>query len=70
LTPGNPACRRSTRRRDDLPIHCGYVAWHRTPKGDYQIIHEEENSIDKGSIATMKPAEVSALAAKFGCTGQ
>jgi hypothetical protein len=52
----------------DVPIHCGYVAWYRTPNGDYQIIHEEENSIAKASIAMMKPADVATLAAKFGCT--
>lgn len=52
----------------DVPIHCGYVAWYRTPNGDYQIIHEVENSIAKASIAQMKPSEVAVLAAKFGCT--
>jgi hypothetical protein len=54
----------------DVPIHCGYVAWYWTPNGDYQIIHEEESSIDKASIARMKPADVAALAAKFGCPGR
>src|ERR1700722_718428 len=55
---------------DHVPIHCGYVAWYRGSNGDYQIIHEEENSIDKASIAKMKPADVAALAAKFGCSAQ
>jgi Protein of unknown function (DUF4019) len=54
---------------DQVPIHCGYVAWYRGPNGDYQVIHEEENSIDKSSIAK-KPADVATLAAKFGCSAQ
>jgi Protein of unknown function (DUF4019) len=54
----------------DVPIHCGYVAWYRTPGGAYRIIREEQNSISKASIAMMKPAEVAALAARFGCVGQ
>ena len=50
------------------PIYCGYLAWHRSADGNYLIIREEENFIDKGSIAKMAQTEVKALAAKFGCS--
>jgi hypothetical protein len=50
------------------PIYCGYLAWHRGADGKYRIIREEENFIDKGSIAKMDQSEVKALAAKFGCS--
>jgi hypothetical protein len=49
------------------PIYCGYLAWHRGADGNYRIIREEENFIDKGSIEKMGQAEVKTLAAKFGC---
>ena len=50
------------------PIYCGYIAWHRDADGSYRIVREEENFIDKDSVAAMKPEEVKALAAKFGCS--
>jgi hypothetical protein len=49
------------------PIYCGYLAWHRGPDGTYRIAREEENFIDKGSIARMSQTEVNALATKMGC---
>lgn len=50
------------------PIYCGYLAWHRGVDGKYRIIREEENFIDKESIAKMGLTDVKALVAKFGCT--
>jgi len=50
------------------PIYCGYLAWHRGTDGSYRIIREEENYIDKGTIAKMAQTEVKTLAAKFGCS--
>jgi hypothetical protein len=50
------------------PVYCGYLAWHRGADGNYRIIREEENFIDKGTIAKMAQTEVKALAAKFGCS--
>jgi hypothetical protein len=49
------------------PIYCGYLAWHRGADGNYRIIREEENFIDKGTIAKMAQTEVKALATKLGC---
>jgi hypothetical protein len=54
----------------NIPIYCGYVAWYRGPDGTYTVIHEEQNSIDKDSMAKMNAADVKALAAKFGCSGR
>jgi hypothetical protein len=50
------------------PIYCGYLAWHRGADGNYRIIREEENLIDKGTIGKMGQSDVKALAAKFGCS--
>ncbi len=49
------------------PIYCGYLAWHRGPDGTFRIAREEENFIDKGSIANMGQRELRALTTKFGC---
>ena len=49
------------------PIYCGYLAWHRGSDGTYRIVREEENFIDKGSIANMAQKELRALTTKFGC---
>jgi hypothetical protein len=49
------------------PIYCGYLAWHRSADGKLRIVREEENLIDKGSIANMRQTELRALATKFGC---
>jgi hypothetical protein len=49
------------------PIYCGYVAWHRGADGKFRVIREQENFIDKGSIAKMSQIEVKALATKLGC---
>jgi hypothetical protein len=50
-----------------MPIYRGYVAWHRGADGSYRIIREEQNYIDRASIAKIKPDEIKAAAAKFGC---
>jgi hypothetical protein len=49
------------------PLYCGYLAWHRGADGSYRIIREEENFIDKATIAKMSPSDVHTLATKFGC---
>jgi hypothetical protein len=49
------------------PMYCGYLAWHRGADGNYRIIREEENFIDKGTIAKMDQTEVTALTSKLGC---
>jgi hypothetical protein len=50
------------------PIYCGYLAWHRGIDGSYRIVREEENYIDKGTIAKMSEAQVKEIAAKVGCS--
>jgi hypothetical protein len=49
------------------PIYCGYVAWHRGADGTFRVVREEENFIDKGSIANMGQKELRALTTRFGC---
>ena len=49
------------------PIYCGYLAWHREADGSYRIIREQENFIDKGSIARMTQPQVKELVTKLGC---
>jgi hypothetical protein len=49
------------------PIYCGYLAWRRGADGKYRIVREEENFIDKGSIANMHQTELRALTTNFGC---
>lgn len=49
------------------PIYCGYVAWHRGVDGTFRVVREEENFIDKGSIANMGQRELRALTTRFGC---
>ena len=66
--PGIYAAADFSGRFENDPIYCGYLAWHRGADGSYRIIREEENYIDKGTVAKMSQVEVEALAAKFGCT--
>jgi hypothetical protein len=65
--PGIYAAADFSGQYENDPIYCGYLAWHRGTDGKYRIMREEENFIDKGSIAKMAQTEVRALAAKFGC---
>ena len=65
--PGIYAAADFSGQLENDPIYCGYLAWHRGADGNYRIIREEENFIDKGTIAKMGQTEVKALAAKFGC---
>jgi hypothetical protein len=65
--PGIHAATDFSGQFENDPIYCGYLAWHRGTDGSYRIIREEENYIDKGTIAKMAQTEVKALAAKFGC---
>jgi hypothetical protein len=66
--PGIYAAADFSGQYENDPIYCGYLAWHRGADGSYRIIREEENFIDKGTIAKMAQSEVKALAAKFGCS--
>jgi hypothetical protein len=65
--PGIYAAANFSGQFENDPIYCGYLAWHRGTDGSYRIIREEENYIDKGTIAKTSQTEVKALAAKFGC---
>jgi hypothetical protein len=68
--PGIYAAADYTGEFGNVPIYCGYVAWYRGADGRYRVIHEEQNSIDRHSMAKMNAADVKALAAKFGCSGR
>jgi Protein of unknown function (DUF4019) len=65
--PGIYAAADFSGRFENDPIYCGYLVWHRSADGKFRVIREEENFIDRGSIAKMSLTEVNALAAKMGC---
>jgi uncharacterized protein DUF4019 len=65
--PGVYAAADYAGRYENIPIHCGYVVWYRGPNGEYRVIREEANFLDRATIAKMSADEVKATAARFGC---
>ena len=48
-------------------LHCGYVAWHQRMDGSFEIVHEEDNLIDKPTAARMSPEQLQRAHAQFRC---
>jgi hypothetical protein len=52
---------------DNVNIHCGYVAWQQAKNGEFLIVREEENYIDKITQTGMKEYDLTKLKQQFGC---
>jgi len=53
----------------NITIHCGFLVWHKTDDGQYRLIREEENHIDKSTQKKLSESEIADIKAKFGCKG-
>jgi hypothetical protein len=51
----------------NLALHCGYVVWHEQPDGKFLQVREEENVIDKATMAKLKPSDLEKVRAQFRC---
>lgn len=51
----------------DLSLHCGYVAWRQRMDGSFEVVHEEENTIEKSVAARMSPEQLQRARAAFKC---
>ena len=52
---------------ENVALHCGYVAWHQRMDGSFEIVHEEENLVDKATAARMSPEMLQRAHAAFKC---
>lgn len=52
---------------ENSALHCGYVAWHQRMDGSFEIVHEEDNLIDKPTAARMSPEQMQRAHAAFKC---
>jgi len=52
---------------ENAALHCGYVAWHQRMDGAFEIVHEEDNLIDKPTAARMSPEMLQRAHAAFKC---
>jgi hypothetical protein len=51
----------------NLALHCGYVVWQEQPDGNFALIREDENVIDRQAEATLNPGELEEMRVQFGC---
>jgi hypothetical protein len=51
----------------NLALHCGYLVWHEQPDGKFLQVREEENVIDKATMAKLKPSDLEKVRAQFRC---
>ena len=51
---------------DNIGLHCGYVAW-KQKRGKYQLVREEENYVDKATLAMLSASDIEKLKKQFTC---
>lgn len=51
----------------NIDIQCGMLMWYKKPDGNFELIREQENFIDKSSQAKLSEIEISETKTKFGC---
>jgi hypothetical protein len=52
---------------ENTALHCGFVSWHQRMDGSFEVVHEEENAIDKPTAARMTPEQMQQARAAFKC---
>jgi hypothetical protein len=52
---------------ENTALHCGFVSWHQRMDGSFEIVHEEDNLIDKATAARMSPEMLQRAHAAFRC---
>lgn len=54
----------------NVEIQCGNLTWHMKADGNFELIREQENFIDKASQAKLSDSEITEIKVKFGCKRQ
>ena len=67
VAPGLYAAVDFTSEFANLVVHCGFVAWHQQPDGNFLVVREEENSVDKVTAHKMTTESLDEVRAQFRC---
>jgi hypothetical protein len=51
----------------NVDIACGNLMWHKKDDGNFELIREQENFIDKSTQEKLSEIEISETKTKFGC---
>jgi hypothetical protein len=51
----------------NVDIQCGILIWHKKIDGNFELIREQENYIDKASQEKLSVSEITHIKAKFAC---
>lgn len=67
VEPGLYAAVDFTSKFTEIDIHCGFLAWREQPDGQFVLVREEENYVDKQIQQKLKPGDVENVRRQFGC---
>ncbi|HWS40596.1 MAG TPA: DUF4019 domain-containing protein [Arenimonas sp.] len=51
----------------NIDMQCGMLMWHKKEDGNFELIRDQNNFIDKSSQAKLSEIEISETKTKFGC---
>jgi Protein of unknown function (DUF4019) len=51
----------------NVDIQCGILIWHKKTDGNFELIREQENYLDKASQEKLSVSEITHIKAKFAC---
>ncbi len=54
----------------NVDIQCGYLMWHKNPDGNFELIREQENFMDKTTQEKLSDNEIAETRTKFACKDQ
>jgi hypothetical protein len=54
----------------NLELMCGYLMWHQVADGQFRIVREEQNFIDRQAAGQMVPEQRDKLPRLFGCVSR
>ncbi|MEC5218529.1 hypothetical protein RCH09_003501 [Actimicrobium sp. GrIS 1.19] len=51
----------------EVDLHCGFLAWREQPDGQFVLVREEENYMDRQTQQTLKPGDLEKVRQQFNC---
>ncbi|MPQ55260.1 DUF4019 domain-containing protein [Duganella sp. FT27W] len=67
VEPGLYAAVDFTSKFAEIDIHCGFLAWREQSDGQFVLVREEENYIDKQTQQRLKPDDIEKVRQQFRC---
>lgn len=67
VEPGLYAAVDFTSKFAEIDIHCGFLAWREQADGQFVLVREEENYIDKQTQEKLKPGDIEKVRQQFRC---